>query len=47
MRGGEHPKKSGKRAAFRRRILVLAASSVFALVACDRERRSMMPLPSG
>ena len=39
MRGGEHPRKSGKRAAFRRRILVLAATSVLALAACDRERQ--------
>lgn len=39
MRGGEHPKTSGKRAAFRRCILVLAATSVLALAACDRGQR--------
>jgi pilus assembly protein CpaD len=39
MRGAGHPNRSGKSAAFRRRILMVAAASVLALAACDRERR--------
>jgi pilus assembly protein CpaD len=39
MRGGERPNRSGKRAAVRWRVLMLAATSALALAACDRERR--------
>lgn len=38
MRGADHPNRSGKSAAFRRRMLMLAATSVLALAGCDRER---------
>ena len=39
MRGAVHPNRSGKSAAYRRQILIVAAASVLALAACDRERR--------